>query len=351
MASSEHAADRLDAWFRGALALVLVELGRRTGVLQTFGSKTWHCSVLATAAGVNERYLLEWLSAMAAFGLVDVELDDHGNERWHLSLDFAPHLTPGTVDDRASLATTVVGAAHQMVRLAEPFRIGGGLTYAERDPTLSAAFESDAYTNYNSRLIDKIVPVVPGLEGRLRAGAVVADLGCGAAHELEILAQAFPQSRFVGFDSDPSHIQRARERLRDEHVDNVELHAKAIEDSTQAGAFDVVCAFEVIHNLPNPMEALARARDLLVDGGLFFMYETNASSRRTEDIALPWAGPIYTLSLLSCLTVSLAHDGAGHGAMWGVGTAGGLLSDAGFEAIGHREVIDDPMHVVIWGRR
>jgi 2-polyprenyl-3-methyl-5-hydroxy-6-metoxy-1,4-benzoquinol methylase len=349
--SDEHAADQLDAWFRGGLALVLIELGRRTGVLQAIGRETWRSSALAEAAGVNERYLLEWLCAMAAFDLVTIEIDSEGNERWRLSPDFLPYLTTSAADTRAPLATTVVGAAHQMVRLVEPFCDGGGLSYAERDPTLSAAFESDAHINYSSRLVDKIVPVIPGLENRLQDGAIIADLGCGAAHELEFLAQAFPHSHFVGFDVDQSLVHRAHQRLHDRRITNVELHTKAIDELSNSCAFDVVCAFEVIHNLPDPLEALTRAREMLVDGGVFFMYETNASSQRVKDITLPWAGPIYALSLLSCLTVSLAHDGIGYGAMWGVETAGKVLSDAGFDGIGHHEVIDDPVHVVIWGSR
>jgi SAM-dependent methyltransferase len=144
-------------------------------------------------------------------------------------------------------------------------------------------------------------------------------------------------------------IDRARRRLQGHKIANVVLHAKAIDELPESHAFDVVCALEVIHNLPTPLDALRHAEALLKDGGVFFMYETNASSHRVDDIALPWAGPIYTMSLLSCLTVSLAHGGVGYGAMWGVETARSVLADAGFDQTGHHEVIDDPMHVVIWG--
>jgi 2-polyprenyl-3-methyl-5-hydroxy-6-metoxy-1,4-benzoquinol methylase len=343
--------DQLDSWFRGGLILVLVELGRRTGVLQAIGRETWRTRALAEAADVHERYLLEWLSAMAAFGVVILQTDDDGEELWSLSPGLVPYLTPDAANTRAPLAATVVGAAHQMARLVEPFRNGGGLSYAERDPNLSAAFEYDARVNYRGRLVSNIIPVVPNLVERLLDGAALADLGCGAAHGLEALARAFPNAHFVGFDADDSVIRAGRQRLYERDITNVQLQTKAIEDLDAAAVYDVVCAFEVIHNLPDPYAALAQARELLVDGGMFFMYETNALSRRATDIELPWAGPIYTASLLSCLTVSLAHDGAGYGAMWGVQTAGGLLADAGFEEIGHREVIDDPVHVVIWASK
>jgi SAM-dependent methyltransferase len=350
--SSEHdnaAASAMDDWFRGGLMLVLIELGRRAGVLGTIGDRTWRADALAAAANVDRRYLLEWLSAMAAFGLVLLHTDAGGEEQWSLAPELARDLASDGHETLAPLATTVVGAAHQAVRLLEPFCNGGGLSYAERDPNLSMAFEHDARLNYGKGLVEDIVPVVPGLLERLRAGVAVADLGCGSARGLEILARAFPRSRFVGFDSDEGLIAAGRRRLGDRDVPNLQLHAKAIEQLAPEPGFDVVGAFEVIHNLPDPLAALTRSRELLLEGGTFFMYETNATSKRAADIELPWAGPIYTLSLLSCLTVSLAHDGAGYGAMWGVATAESLMADAGFRDIGHREVIDDPVHVVIWG--
>jgi SAM-dependent methyltransferase len=344
------ASRQLNDWFRGGLILVLVELGRRAGVLDVIGDETWSVDALATAASVNRRYLLEWLSAMAAFGLVILHADG-GDEQWSLSPEFVRCLSSDDIETIIPLATTVVGAAHQAVRLVEPFCNGGGLSYAERDPNLSLAFDYDARVNYRNALVEGIIPVVPGLLTRLGDGVALADLGCGAGHGLEILARAFPRSRFTGFDADESVIAAGRRRFDEGDVPNAELHAKAIEELPGFATFDVVCAFEVIHNLPDPLAVLARARELLVHGGIFFMYETNASSRRAADIELPWAGPIYTLSLLSCLTVSLAHDGAGYGAMWGVETACDLLVRAGFRGVGYHEVIDDPMHVVIWGSR
>jgi SAM-dependent methyltransferase len=345
------AEQQLKNWSRGGLVLVLIEMGRRTGVLQAMGERRWRASELAKAAEVHQRYLLEWLSAMAAFGVVLLGSDADGEESWQLSPEFQPYLDPGVANTCVPLATTVVGAAHQMVRLVDPFCRGGGLTYAECDPNLSVAFDYDARVIYGYRLVDNIIPAVPNLAQRLADGVLVADLGCGAAHGLEVMARAFPRARFVGFDPDDGVISSGRQRLAERSIANVELHTKAIEEIPATATYDVACAFEVIHNLPDPAAALVRAREILADGGMFFMYETNASSVRELDVTLPWAGPVYTASLLSCLTVSLAHDGAGYGAMWGVRTAGDLMARAGFAGIDHREVIDDAMHVVIWGSR
>jgi 2-polyprenyl-3-methyl-5-hydroxy-6-metoxy-1,4-benzoquinol methylase len=315
------------------------------------GSKSWRADTLAAAAHVNERYLVEWLSAMAAFGLVRLETDAADGEHWRLSKHLAPYLTAETESTLDRMSATVVGAANQMVRLVEPFRHGGGLSYAERAPSLSEAFEQDANANYRGRVVDCIVPSVPGLVERLRCGVTMADLGCGAAHALEHLARAFPRSHFIGFDAAEESVRNGSRRLRDRGVGNVELHACAIEELPAASSYEVVCAFEVVHNLPDPEGALAKAWTATSSGGMFFMYETNSFGSRERNLKLPWAGPIYTMSLLSCLTVSLAHDGAGYGAMWGVETAERMLANVGFKGIGHREVISDPVHLVIWGTR
>lgn len=351
--SDERASAAAEEWeerFRGALILVLVELGRRAGILEAIGEqREWSTDALAKAAQVDRRYLLEWLSAMAAFGLLSLRIGESGIERWGVSSELECALHTDAHEILTPLATTVVGAAHQALRLVEPFRNGGGLSFEQHDPSLSLAFEHDARLNYGNGLLSRILPVVPGLARRLHRGAAVADLGCGAARALEILAEVFPESRFVGFDSDEQLIQAGRQRLAARGIGNVELYARAIEDLAAHPTFDVACAFEVIHNLASPLAALTHAREVLVDGGVFFMYETNASSLRSADVQLPWAGPIYTMSLLYCLTASLSQHGDGYGAMWGVQTAQQLMREARFREVEHREVLNDPMHVVIWG--
>lgn len=343
-------AARLVEWSRGGQIMVLLELGRRTGVLEAMGGASWHADELAAAAGVERRYLEEWLAALASFGVATLSVEQDGRERWALDAELAPHLAPHATGTLLPLATTVVGVAHQMLRLVTPFRDGGGLTYAEQDPALNASFDYDARVNYHGRLVERILPVVPGLVERLHAGTVLADVGCGAAHELEVIARAFPGSRCVGFDPAASAIEAGRRRLASRGIANVTLHACAIEDLPATERFAFVSAFEVIHNLADPAAALAQVRPLVEPGGTFLMYETNSFARRADNVGLPWAGQIYTASLLSCLTVSLAEDGAGYGAMWGVETAERLLAEAGYIEVGHREALHDPVHVAIWGR-
>jgi SAM-dependent methyltransferase len=184
---------------------------------------------------------------------------------------------------------------------------------------------------FDSFLIDAYLPLAPGLPERLAASARVADFACGTGHALVLLARAFPTSTFVGFDLDESAIARARAEANGAGLDNVRFEVADIARLRIDEPFDAVFVFDAIHDQVDPAGALARARAALVPGGTFFMREPHAADSLAANLANPMAPVMYSISTMHCMTVSLAHGGAGIGTVFGEQHARDLLTGAGFE--------------------
>jgi SAM-dependent methyltransferase len=190
--------------------------------------------------------------------------------------------------------------------------------------------------------------LVAGLTERLDAGARVADVCCGTGHALVVLARRFPASTFVGYDLDDGAIDRARAEAAGAGLANVTFHvADAARLAVgEAERSDVVFVFDALHDQVAPDAVLDRIHDLLVPGGVLVMREPRAGDSLEENRALPFAPMMYAISTLHCMTVSLAHDGAGIGTAFGSALARRLLADAGFEGIEVHDAPGDPMDAI-----
>jgi SAM-dependent methyltransferase len=224
--------------------------------------------------------------------------------------------------------------------VVEAFRRGGGVGY-EKYGRFAQLMREDSATVYEAALIEGILPLVEGLAERLRAGADLADIGCGAGHALNLMARAFPNSRFTGYDFSEEAIGLARAEAVEWGLKNVQFEVKDVAGLEAEAAFDAVTAFDAIHDQARPRQVLAGIYRALKPGGAFLMADIAGSSNLEENLDHPSAPFGYSVSYLHCMTVSLAQGGEGLGTMWGQQKALALLAEAGFGATEVKQVEGD----------
>jgi 2-polyprenyl-3-methyl-5-hydroxy-6-metoxy-1,4-benzoquinol methylase len=345
MATIEIDAARAEAFAGRALQILndgmltlLLSVGHQTGLLDTLAeSGPVTSDKLAQAAGLDERYVREWLAGMTVGGIVEHQPDA---KSYVLPPEHAARLTRAAgPDNLASFAQYAALFGELEQRVVECFRKGGGVNYTEM-PRFQALQAEESAQIHDAGLIDITLPLVEGLVDRLRGGIDVIDVGCGHGHAANLIADAFPASRVTGIDISEQGIAAARaeaERLRLGNV-RFELHDAL---SLEPAAYDLVTAFDVIHDLPKPAETLAAIHAALRDGGVFLMVDIAASSHVHENLEHPLGPALYTASIFHCMTVSLANDGPGLGTMWGEQTALRLLETAGFRDVEVKRVEAD----------
>jgi SAM-dependent methyltransferase len=341
------AAGQILGLYTGGMLSYMIDIGHSTGLLSA-AAQGWATSQeLATRAALTERYVREWLGAMVTGGLVDYDTE---RETYLLPPVRAAVLTDGPMNlaPMAQFGTHLAKHVHQVARA---FREGGGVPYAEYRPEFTDVMDAASRTVYDNTLVEGCLPLVAGLTEQLGAGARVADVACGTGHALVLLAKAFPASTFVGYDFDQGAIARARAEAAGAELRNVTFEVRDVATLTVDEPFDVVFVFDAIHDQVAPATVLARIHDALAPGGLFFMKEPRAADRLEDNRANPMAPLMYSVSTLHCMTVSLAHDGAGIGTVFGEGLAREMLSDAGFTEIAVCEAPADPLNAVYTSRR
>jgi 2-polyprenyl-3-methyl-5-hydroxy-6-metoxy-1,4-benzoquinol methylase len=299
----------------GAFDLFSVYLGDRLGMYRALadgGPMT--AAELAAAAGVNERYVREWLEQQAASDLLDVVADGDGAaRRFRLPDGHAePLLDVSSLNYIAPMARAVLASVRPIDDLVAAFRSGDGVPFAAYGDDLhesQAAFTRPLFENL---LAKEWLPSVPGVHERLLADppARVADIACGQGRSSIETARAYPKVTVDGIDSDRASIERARENLVGTGVeDRVTFHERDAADAELAGRYDLVTIFEALHDMSFPVEVLRAARRLLADGGVVFI-----GDERTEDsftAPAPDAERLYYgFSVFHCLPVGMVGDGA-----------------------------------------
>jgi SAM-dependent methyltransferase len=341
--SAEEFAGRLMQHYTGATLTYLIDIGRRTGLLDAAAAGPATSPELAARAGLTERYVREWLGAMATGGIVEYE---PATGRYWLPREHAVCLTGDGLDNLAPVALFTVALARHVPAVSEAFRRGGGVAYAAYLPELHEAMEALWGPIYDTLLVDQIVPLAPGLAPRLAAGARAADVACGTGRALMALAMAYPASTFVGYDTDSTAIERARTRAAELDLTNLSFEARDAATLTVTEPFDAVFVFNAIHDQAAPAAVLRRVHDALTPGGTFLLNEPRLSSNLEDNLANPMAAFVYSVSTLHCLTVSLAEDGAGLGTAFGEQVARQLLTDAGFGEVAVHDAPGDPGNAV-----
>ncbi|MGH3576311.1 MAG: class I SAM-dependent methyltransferase, partial [Mycobacterium sp.] len=187
-------------------------------------------------------------------------------------------------------------------------------------------------------------PLVDGLVERLRSGADVADFGCGSGHAVNLMAQAFPASRFTGIDFSDEAIAAGVDEAARLGLANATFERDNLAELDKVAAYDVITAFDTIHDQAQPARVLENINRALRPGGVLLMVDIKASSRLEDNVGAPLSTYLYTSSIMHCMTVSLALDGAGLGTVWGRQLATSMLADAGFDDVLVAEVESDPIN-------
>jgi len=311
----------------GAVA-VMISIGHRTGLFDILGELPPSTSTeIADAAGLNERYVREWLGAMLTGNIV--ACDEEGQRFW-LPAEHAAWLTRNATPDNVAVFAQYVGQFGAVEdQIVDCFKNGGGVPYSAFKRFHQIMAEDSGQTVV-AVLIDKILPMVPGLVEALQEGINVLDVGCGSGRALNLMAATFPDSRFTGYDLSEEAIDIARHQACAQGLTNVTFEAQDLSDFEIPEPYDLITAFDAIHDQAHPDRVLEAVSEVLNPNGVFLMQDISASSHMHENRDHP-AGPLlYTISCMHCMTVSLAQNGAGLGAMWGREKALEMLDEAGF---------------------
>lgn len=320
--------------------VMMTSVGHEVGLFETMaGMRPATSQEIADAAGLNERYVREWLSAMTTGRIVDY---DPVSARFALPAEHAASLTTaGGPMNMALWAWSFVGFGETLDQLADCFRNGGGIPYAKftKFPAVMAAISA---ANYDASLISTTLPSVLGLVARLNDGIDVADVGCGSGHAINLMAQQFPNSRFTGFDFSEVSLKTARDEAARLGLKNARFELKDVATLSGTPAYDFITAFDSIHDQAHPRKVLRGISDSLRPGGTFLCVDIAGSSNLHENMDNPMAAMMYSASTMHCMTVSLALGGEGLGTMWGEQKAHELFGEAGFTNIETKRIDTDP---------
>jgi 2-polyprenyl-3-methyl-5-hydroxy-6-metoxy-1,4-benzoquinol methylase len=331
----------LGALNHGALCL-MVSIGHRTGLFDSLrGMPPATAEELARKAGLNERYVAEWLGAMVTSGVVEVEPQ---SRRYRLPDEHAAFLCRAAAVDNMAVFTQYISVMGNVEDdIVQCFRKGGGVPYA-RFPRFHAVMAEDSGLSVIASLESHILPLVPGLVDRLVEGIRVLDVGCGSGRILTRLAELFPNSTFHGLDLSEEAIENARSAAESKRLQNLQFNRRDLTDfheSADLESYDFITTFDAVHDQAQPLNVLRGIHRSLPRDGIYLMQEIKGSSDVHKNIDHPIGTFLYAISCMHCMTVSLAQGGEGLGAMWGEEKTREYLAKAGFRAVEKHELSHD----------
>ncbi len=310
----------------GAATLFTLAVADRSGLMKVLGnSEPLTIEQAAGSAGLDERYVQEILSQLAASGVLDYDPTTEAfvlppERATVIADDSSPYAMGGWLD-------MLPIAGNFIDEVAEATRHGGGVPSSNYPDRMVAAVDRANAPSTKLLLTRKWLPTMPDVVEKLERGVRVADVGCGSGTAVLTMASAFPASEFVGYDLDPRAVQAARAAAAETALTNVRFEELGADEIPQG--FDLITTFDVVHDLAEPLAAVTRFREVLNEDGTFLMMEPSVAAR-LEDNVDPRAALLYGVSLLSCMTQSLAAGGAGLGTAWGPERAEALCREAGF---------------------
>ena len=326
---------------------VMVSLGSKLGLYKAMaGAGPLGSRELAARAQCAERYVREWLNAQAAGGYV---LYHAVSDSYELSPEqalvladedspyFIPHAwnTPASMwfDEEKSLAA---------------FRTGSGVAWGEHDPRLACGVAAFFRNGYRANLVANWLPALEGVVAQLEAGIAVADVGCGYGHSTVLMARAFPKSRFYGFDTHHNSLEIARGNAAAEGVSSCTHFAAARATELPNEQYGLVCFFDTLHDLGDPVAAARRAREVLAPNGTLLLVEPYARDR-VEDNLTPIAQANYAASAVICCAHAVSEGGElVLGAQAGEARLAEVLRKAGFTHF--RRAAETPFNLILEAR-
>jgi 2-polyprenyl-3-methyl-5-hydroxy-6-metoxy-1,4-benzoquinol methylase len=339
---SEAFGDRFLGMLNDGALSMMVSLGHRTGLFDVLDGRPPATSEeIAARAGLDERYVREWLGAMVTGRIAEY---DPLTRRYVLPAEHAAWLARSASPSCLAAYSQYIGVMGCVEDdILHCFRNGGGVPY-ERFPRFHEVMAEDSGQSVVAALEQHVLPLVPGLADQLRSGADVLDVGCGSGRALNKLAKLFPASRFRGYDFSEEAIASGRREAEQARLDNVTFEVRDCTHLNEGNAYDVIFTFDAIHDQKEPAKVLAGISKALRSGGLYLMQDIKASSHLHENLDHPLAPFLYTVSTMHCMTVSLAQGGKGLGTMWGRQTATNMLKEVGFRNIEIKELEHDPQN-------
>jgi SAM-dependent methyltransferase len=327
-----------------AVSAALVLIGDRLDLYKTLarlGPST--PADLAREAGATERYVREWLSAQAAADYVSY---DRAQDRFYLTPEqamvFADEESPAFMAGGFDL---VAAMFRDEPKITDAFRSGAGVGWHEHHVCLFRGTERFFRPGYNANLVSNWIPALEGVEQKLKDGALVADVGCGHGASTILMAKAYPKSRFVGFDYHEGSIERARAAAQEAGVaDRVEFQVAAAKDFP-GGPYDLVCIFDALHDMGDPVGAAAHIRQALKPDGTWLLVEPFAHDELADNLN-PVGRLYYSASTMICTPASLSQEvGLGLGAQAGERRLRKVCEEAGFGRF--RRATETPFNLVL----
>jgi len=335
-------------------------IGYRTGlfdVMDAFDSPQ-SLDDISDRAGLNPRYVKEWLGVMSTAEIVELSISQNGENRYYLPKNCADLLTRRAGNSNLGVYTQEIPLLTicAMEAVINGFTTGDGVSY-DHYPKFQAFMSQLANAKHRQVLVNKFLPSVDS--GRtilqLESGIQVCDLGCAEGVAVILMAKAFPKSRFIGLDISSEAIDEARRQARRQKVENIDfkvLDAAALVSKREVkGLFDYVTAFDAIHDQTRPQDVLRGIHHILAPDGRFSMVDIAANSNLADNLAHPMGPFLYTVSLMHCMPVGLVDGGTGLGMMWGREKAVEMLKNAGFQRVQILEIPDDPFNLHYFCRK
>lgn len=323
----------------GAATVFTLAVADRSGLLDVLGtSEPITVDAAAASSGLEPRYVEEMLHQLASARVLDYDPESGAfrlppERATVIADDSSPYAMAGWLD---MLPT----AGNFIDEVAEAARRGGGVAASTYPDRMVHAVDRANAPSMRILLTRRWLPAMPDVVERLEAGARVADVGCGAGTAVLTMATAYPNSTFTGYDVDPRAIEAAIAKMNESGPGNVAFEVRSADEIPTDPSFDLITCFDVVHDLADPVGAVTRAREALSADGTFLMMEP-AVEARLEDNLEPRVALLYGVSLLFCMTQSLAAGGAGLGTAWGPERAESLCREAGFSQF-RRLPIENP---------
>jgi ubiquinone/menaquinone biosynthesis C-methylase UbiE len=322
--------------YTGGVLTKLIDIGYQTGLFEASRLGPATSEELSARAGLRERYVREWLGAMATSGIYEF---DAVAQRYTLPQEHAAALTGDSAANLCPNSRMIDHFGTHLPALVRCFRDGGGIAYSAYRPVFTQCMDDVWRRIFDQHLVTSFIAAVPGLDESLRRGMRVLDVGCGTGHAINLLAQAFPASTFIGLDIAEDAIAGANAEAQRMGLSNAVFEVADAAQLAQRSGFDLITAFDAVHDQAAPQAVLNAIAQALAPQGTFLMVDFKFSSRVEENIGNPYAPMYYGISLMHCMPVSLASGGAGLGTVWGEQTARRMLSEAGFGSV---EILDTP---------
>jgi 2-polyprenyl-3-methyl-5-hydroxy-6-metoxy-1,4-benzoquinol methylase len=330
-----------------ALHAPLVLIGERLGLYKAMADTGPVTPAdLASHTGTDERYVREWLCAQAASGYAEYDPDTgrfalSPEQAFALANESGPVYLPGAFQ-------IVLSMMRDIPKLADAFLTGEGLGWHEHDHALFYGIEKFYRPNYAGHLTSSWIPALDGVEEKLTRGTAVADVGCGHGSSTILMAQAYPRSRFTGFDYHPASIARARDLARLAGVsDRVSFEIATAKDYPGHG-YDFVACFDCLHDMGDPAGASAHVRDSLAPDGTWMLVEPFANDH-VEDNLNSVGRIFYSVSTMICTPSSKAQEvGLALGAQAGEARLRDVVLAGGFTRF--RRAAETPFNLVLEAR-